>query len=439
MPYLGRQPSIGRFAHLDDITSSFNSVSTTFSLTQATVALVPGAASNLIISLGGVLQEPEVAYTVTGSSIIFSSAPANTQPFFGILLGDVLDVGQVSQGAVINATSLTVTGAATLSNTLAVTGATTLSNTLAVTGATTLSSTVATGALTVTGAATYTTSIKSTTALATPGALNATQATAFASTVSGAAIMGFGTTNDVSLMNRAGTVVLGVGPNTTAVNIPGTLAVTGTVALSAITTIDFGANSARRALTITGTGSGGYNTIQMNAKTSGGAASNVEFGMNGFADNAFSISDGTTERLRLSVTTGNLSVSTGQLQVGTFPGSSYNYASVSAFTNGVVSYYSSDRRLKKNIEPIGDGLTIVRQLRPSTFDLIADDYHAAGFIAQDVLGLVPGAATITPNDGLLAFNVTGIVAFTAKAIQELDQQLTELKAQVAALRAAQDH
>ena len=118
---------------------------------QSSVALVPGAASNLIISLGGVLQEPEVAYTVAGSSIIFSSAPASTQPFFGILLGDVLDVGQVSQGAVINATSLTVTGAATLSNTLAVTGAVTggtynsqtinatasLTGTLAVTGAVT--------------------------------------------------------------------------------------------------------------------------------------------------------------------------------------------------------------------------------------------------------------------------------------------------------------
>ena len=168
---------------------------------------------------------------------------------------------------------MTITGAATLSNTLGVTGATTLSNTLAVTGATTLSSTVATGALTVTGAATvsttlgvtgattlsstvatgaltvtgaatvsttlgvtgattlssatYTTNLTSTTALATPAALTATQATAFASTVSGSAIMGFGTTNDVSLMNRAGTVVLGIGPNTTTVNMTGLLSVTG--------------------------------------------------------------------------------------------------------------------------------------------------------------------------------------------------------------------
>lgn len=79
----------------------------------------------------------------------------------------------------------------------------------------------------ITGAGTFTTSLSSTTALATPGALVATQFTAFASTVSGAALMGFGTTNDVSLMNRAGTVCLGIGPNTTAVNIPGSLVLTG--------------------------------------------------------------------------------------------------------------------------------------------------------------------------------------------------------------------
>ena len=135
-------------------------------------------------------------------------------------------------GATTVGGTLGVTGATTLSSTVAtgaltVTGAATVSTTLGVTGATTLSSTVATGALTITGAATYTTNLKSTTALATPAALTATQATAFASTVSGSAIMGFGTTNDVSLMNRAGTVVLGIGPNTTTVNMTGLLTVAG--------------------------------------------------------------------------------------------------------------------------------------------------------------------------------------------------------------------
>ena len=82
---------------------------------------------------------------------------------------------------------------------------------------------------------TFTLDQKSNTAFATPVALTATGSRSFASTVSGGAVMGFGTTNDVALMNRAGTVCLGVGPNTTAINIPGALAVTGTLASGALT------------------------------------------------------------------------------------------------------------------------------------------------------------------------------------------------------------
>src|SRR3990167_1877718 len=81
-----------------------------------------------------------------------------------------------------------------------------------------------------------TNSVVSATAIATPGAFGATRGAFLAWTVSGAALMGFGTTNDVALMNRAGTVCLGVGPNTTVVNIPGTLTVTGAA------TFDGGAN-----------------------------------------------------------------------------------------------------------------------------------------------------------------------------------------------------
>jgi hypothetical protein len=107
-------------------------------------------------------------------------------------------------------------------------------------------------------ALTYTTDLKSTTALATPAALTATQATAFASTVSGSAIMGHGTTNDVSLMNRAGTVVLGIGPNTTAVNMTGALGVSGLLTVSGFGTHTFsaggsGANNLKVINTTSGT------------------------------------------------------------------------------------------------------------------------------------------------------------------------------------------
>lgn len=96
------------------------------------------------------------------------------------------------------------------------------------------------------GARTFAASDISTTALATPSALTATQYTAFASTVSGAAHMGYGTTNDVSLMNRAGTVCLGVGPNTTTINTIGSLTVNNT-AVSTYAGSNFG-------LTIQGNG-----------------------------------------------------------------------------------------------------------------------------------------------------------------------------------------
>lgn len=76
-----------------------------------------------------------------------------------------------------------------------------------------------------TGGYSFDTKILSTTALATPSALSATQFTAFASTVSGATLMGFGTTGDVTLKNQAGTDVLTVGPNTTAVTLAGALTV----------------------------------------------------------------------------------------------------------------------------------------------------------------------------------------------------------------------
>lgn len=74
---------------------------------------------------------------------------------------------------------------------------------------------------------TFSTSLASTTALATPSALSATQYTAFASTASGATIMGYGTTYDVTLKNRAGTDVLGIGPNTTDATFAGKVAIGG--------------------------------------------------------------------------------------------------------------------------------------------------------------------------------------------------------------------
>lgn len=54
----------------------FNGTLTTFTLTT-TAGAVPNilASSDLLVSLDGVIQQPDVAYTASGNQIIFSAAP----------------------------------------------------------------------------------------------------------------------------------------------------------------------------------------------------------------------------------------------------------------------------------------------------------------------------------------------------------------------------
>ncbi len=70
-----------------------------------------------------------------------------------------------------------------------------------------------TGAFTTLGASgniTFASEVKSTTAIATPSTFVATQADVYAHASRGAVIQGFGSSNDVSLVNRSGAVALGV-------------------------------------------------------------------------------------------------------------------------------------------------------------------------------------------------------------------------------------
>ena len=97
MSYIGNPPLIGSYAKLDDISSGFNGVTTTFNLTSSSTAVTPGSANALIISLGGVVQEPTSSYTVSTSTI--TTAPAAGTAFWGVMLGNVLYVG-VSSGTI---------------------------------------------------------------------------------------------------------------------------------------------------------------------------------------------------------------------------------------------------------------------------------------------------------------------------------------------------
>lgn len=60
----------------DDISASFDGSTTAFSLTVSAVAVTPRGTNYLVVSLGGVPQIPGSAFTVSGSTLTFSAAPA---------------------------------------------------------------------------------------------------------------------------------------------------------------------------------------------------------------------------------------------------------------------------------------------------------------------------------------------------------------------------
>lgn len=89
MSYIGNPPVNGVFRKLDTIAASFDGSTTSFNLTSGGAPVFPGLTTNLIISLGGIIQEPNTAYTISGSTISFTAAPPAGTSFWGIQLGDV--------------------------------------------------------------------------------------------------------------------------------------------------------------------------------------------------------------------------------------------------------------------------------------------------------------------------------------------------------------
>ena len=107
MAYVGNTPSRGQWRKLTDISGSFNGVTTTFTTSvppgTSDYYVTAGSASQLIISVGGVIQEPDVDYTVSTYSITFTTAPAAGLSFFGVLCGDALNVNTPADGSVTTA------------------------------------------------------------------------------------------------------------------------------------------------------------------------------------------------------------------------------------------------------------------------------------------------------------------------------------------------
>ena len=85
---------------IDDISSDFDGSDTTFTLKVAGVNVVPANVQQLIISVGGVMQNAGDDYTVSGSTLTFTTAPTSGLTFFGTLLGTALSLNTVADASV---------------------------------------------------------------------------------------------------------------------------------------------------------------------------------------------------------------------------------------------------------------------------------------------------------------------------------------------------
>jgi len=113
MAYIGPEPNPGQNREVDDISSSFNGSTTAFTLQVNSQNVSPGSSNNIIVSLGGVVQNPSTDFTINSSTITFSTAPASGLSFFGLVLGQQVDIQSVADSASIVSPTLsapTVTG-----------------------------------------------------------------------------------------------------------------------------------------------------------------------------------------------------------------------------------------------------------------------------------------------------------------------------------------
>ena len=102
MSYIGASPIVGNFQVCDAISVVNNQAAYTMQVGSANV--FPESANHMLVSLNGILQKPNGSFTISGSTITFSSNLVTGDVIdFIQLLGDVLDIGTPSDATVTNA------------------------------------------------------------------------------------------------------------------------------------------------------------------------------------------------------------------------------------------------------------------------------------------------------------------------------------------------
>lgn len=172
-------------------------------------------------------------------------------------------------------------------------------------------------------------------------------------------------------------------------------------------------------------------------------------------DIVFTINDGGTEKevLRLDGSANQVNVgngteamvidANGNVGIGTAtPGYTLEVNGTAACTSGTWS--SSDSRLKKNVEPIGNALDIVSELEGVTYDWRTDEFpekrlsdgKQIGMIAQEVEKVIPELVH-TGTDGFKTLAYDRFTAYLIEAVKELKSENESLRERIEKLENAQ--
>jgi len=141
----------------------------------------------------------------------------------------------------------------------------------------------------------------------------------------------------------------------------------------------------------------------------------------------------TNDSYKLDVT-GDIRVSSGSLGIGVTPNATDGRGD---FSNDVVAFSTSDKRLKENIKPLDSALDKVLKISGVEFDwkelteeekktIHGNEGHDVGVIAQEIEEVLPEVVT-TRDTGYKAVKYEKIVPLLIEAIKEQQQQINELK------------
>lgn len=130
-------------------------------------------------------------------------------------------------------------------------------------------------------------------------------------------------------------------------------------------------------------------------------------------------------------------LSSGEVAIGTTSVTSGVKLEVNGNIKATNVTYSSDKRLKKNIESLNYGLTDILKFKPVTYNWIdaqQGNEKQIGLIAQEARSIIPEVVLGDEQKEKLSVNYTQLIPVLINAIKEQQKQIEDLKKVVADLQ-----